>query len=122
MYKKFSVFFLLILIWVAIKAADFLTLIDWINYSFLVGILGLMVAACFVIIKTGFLSLFMNGFRIIGSYMTPKARAMEQVDEMIKEDENFQEFKKNITSKLAILSFQIGISSILISIIGLIVY
>ncbi|WP_251550986.1 DUF3899 domain-containing protein [Neobacillus muris] len=120
--KKAMVFLLFILIWIGVKAASGLSLVDWINQSFLVGIISLLVWAIMVIFQSGFLSLFFKGFRIIGSMAAPKPRAMERTDQLVEADHRFQSFKKAMAAKLVVLAFLIGSSSIAVSICGLILY
>ncbi|WP_462408650.1 DUF3899 domain-containing protein [Neobacillus sp. Marseille-QA0830] len=120
--KKLMVFLLFIMMWIGVKIASGISLVDWINQSFLVGIISLLVWAMMVIFQSGFLSLFFKGFRIIGTMMAPKPRAMERTDRLIEEDHGYQSFKKSLTTKLSLLTFLIGFSSIIVSICGLIVY
>ncbi|WP_042460302.1 DUF3899 domain-containing protein [Neobacillus dielmonensis] len=120
--KKVITFLLFIFIWIGVKAVSGLSLVEWINQSFLVGIISLLVWAMMVIFRSGFLSLFFKGFRIIGSTIAPKPRAMEQTDRLIEADQNYQSFKKTVIANLAILMFLAGFSSITVSVFGLILY
>ncbi|NHM31716.1 DUF3899 domain-containing protein [Neobacillus terrae] len=120
--KKVVCFLLLLIFWFYIKAAGYVTLLEWINQSFLVGIAALMAGACMVIFKSGFLTLFFQGFRTIGSFITPKSNAMERAEALLNEDELIIDFKKSFASKAAFFAFLLGASSITVSIIGLIFY
>jgi hypothetical protein len=120
--KKMMFFLFCILVWVGFKVASNLSLIDFINYSFLFGIIVLLVGACFIIFQSGFLSLFFEGFRMIGSFAAPKSRAMARADKIIQKDEGWQSSKRKFTSLLAILALLVGFSSITVSLFGLFLY
>jgi hypothetical protein len=120
--KKIIAFLLIILVWIVIKNASDLSQVDFINRSFLVGIISLLVGSCFIIFQSGFLSLFFQGFRAIGSLVSPKSRAMERTDQLVSEDEGWQNFRKEFSGPLAMSSFLIGFSSIAVSLVGLVLY
>jgi hypothetical protein len=118
--KKLVAFLLFILVWIGLKVVSNLSLVDFINQSFLVGMIALLIGACFVIFQSGFLSLFFEGFKRIGSFVTPKSRAMERTNRLIEEDAGFQSFKKNLSKNVVIWAFLIGFSSITVSVIGMV--
>ncbi|MEH7306629.1 DUF3899 domain-containing protein [Neobacillus drentensis] len=120
--KKLIPFLLTTLVWIVIKKAADLSLVDLINHSFLAGIISLLAGACFVIFQSGFLSLFFHGFRTLGSFATPRSRAMERVDQLVSEDEGWQHFKNKLAGQMALSSFLIGFSSIAVSLVGLVLY
>jgi len=120
--KKLIPFLLTILVWIVIKKGADLSQVDFINHSFLVGIISLSAGACFVIFRSGFLSLFFKGFRMLGSFAAPKSRAMERADQLVSEDEGWQRFKNKLTGQLALSTFLIGCSSLAVSLVGLVLY
>jgi hypothetical protein len=120
--KKTVAFLLILLIWILIKFGMVMSLIEWINSSFMTGLIFLLVSVFAFILKTGFLSLFFKGFQAIGSMITPKPRAMERTDEMLENDYKLQEFKMNMSTFIFQSTLLIGISSIAVSVIGLIFY
>ena len=120
--KKLIPFLLTILVWIVIKKAADLSQVDFINHSFLVGIISLSAGACFVIFQSGFLSLFFRGFRTIGTFASHKSRAMERADQLVSEDEGWQRFKNKLAGQLALSACLIGFSSIAVSLVGLVLY
>ena len=120
--KNMMVFLLFVLAWIGVKIISSLTLVAFINQSFLVGIISLLVGACFVIFKSGFLTLFFKGFRVMGSMAAPKSRAMARVDQVIEEDEGWQSFNRRFTGRLANIALLIGFSSLTVSLLGLALY
>lgn len=120
--KKIGAFLLFILVWIGLKGVSNLSLVDFINRSFLIGLIALLLGACFLIMQSGFLSLFLEGFKRIGSFVTPKSRAMERTEQLIKEDAGWQSFKRKISVNVAIYAFLIGFSSITVSLIGLVFF
>ncbi|WP_059173142.1 DUF3899 domain-containing protein [Bacillus sp. FJAT-27445] len=122
MARKSTVFLLLIMAWLIAKPILSLSWLEIINRSFLAGIIFLLASAIFLILKTGFLGLFLDGFHKLGSFITPKSRAMEREDERAREDESLAEFKGSLLSKLSTYTSLIGLSSISASLLGLLIY
>jgi hypothetical protein len=122
MMKKLIVVGFISIVWIVIKIAAALSLVEFINHSFLVGMISLLAGACFVIFRSGFLTLFFQGFRTIGSFVTPKSSAMERADQLVSEDEGWQDFKHKMSRQLALSAFLLGISSIAVSLVGLFLY
>jgi uncharacterized membrane protein YesL len=120
--KKMVIFLLIILAWIGVKISSNLTLVEFINQSFLLGIISLLVGACFIILKSGFLSLFFKGFRVIGSMAAPKSRAMARTNQLIEEDEGWQSFNRRFTGKIANIALLIGFSSMTVSLACLVLY
>ncbi|WP_181884348.1 DUF3899 domain-containing protein [Neobacillus piezotolerans] len=122
MAKKSAGFILFIIMWLIAKFVLSMSWIEFINHSFLAGISFLMASAIFLILKTGFLTLFMEGFNKVGSFISPKSRAMEREDERAKEDESLAEFKGSLLRHLITYTSLIGFSSVSVSLLGLIIY
>ncbi|MGG5254353.1 DUF3899 domain-containing protein [Neobacillus sp. SM06] len=117
--KHAFVYLLGILIWFIYKIAAKMSLVDWINASFLAGLICFIIASSFFIFKSGFLTNFFVGFRRIQLFAFPKSNAMERAEELIQKDEILQDFKNKFIHKIIVLSFLIGCSSITVSLIGL---
>jgi hypothetical protein len=120
--KKLVVFGFISLVWIGIKIVSGFSLVDFINHSFLVGIISILTGACFVIFRSGFLTLFFQGFRTIGAFVVPKSRAMERADQLVAEDKGWQHFKNKMSRQLALYAFLLGFSSIAVSLVGLVFY
>jgi hypothetical protein len=99
-----------------------MSLIEWINASFMIGLIFLLASVFAFVLRTGFLTLFLKGFQTIGSMVLPQPRAMERTDKMLEQDERLQEFKINFSTYIFQITLLVGVSSISISIIGLIIH
>ncbi len=119
MAKKSTVFLLLIITWLIAKFVLSMSWIEFVNRSFLVGISLLLASAIFLILKTGFLTLFLEGFTKVGSFISPKSRAMEREDERAREDESLAEFKRGLLRQLITYTSIFGFSSVSVSLLGL---
>ncbi|WP_257347460.1 DUF3899 domain-containing protein [Pseudalkalibacillus decolorationis] len=84
---------------------DTLTMI---NLSFFWGLISIMVGACCYIFQTGFLDLFLEGFKKIAAVTVPKSRSLERVDKQLKEDAFLRSWKQSIFTKAKILFLGIG--------------
>ncbi|WP_053365709.1 DUF3899 domain-containing protein [Bacillus sp. FJAT-27245] len=122
MAKKCAGFLLIIIAWLIAKFVLSLAWIEIVNSSFLAGISFLLASAIFLILKTGFLTLFLEGFNKLGSFISPKSRAMEREDERAREDEGLAEFKGSLLRHLITYTSLIGLSSVSVSLLGLIFY
>jgi hypothetical protein len=122
MGKNITAFLFIMLAWLLAKPVLSLSWREVIDRAFMVGIISLLVAAAFLILKTGFLSLFMNGFNKLGSFISPKSRAMEREDERAADNEKLKEFKGNLYGRILIGTFFFGLSSVTVSLLTLIVY
>lgn len=120
--KNIITFMLTVTVWIVIKIASDLSLVDFINNSFLVGIISLLAGACIVIFRSGFLSIFFQGFRVMNSFIAPRSNAMERAEQLVAEDERWQNFKIKYSSQVAVSALWIGFSSITVSLIGLALY
>ncbi|MGA9289539.1 MAG: DUF3899 domain-containing protein [Anaerobacillus sp.] len=79
-----------------------------VNESFYWGIIGLTVGAFLLILRTGFLSLLFEGFYKLQSLVTPRSRAMQRVDDLLKEDHRFLFWKERVMATGISLCFGIG--------------
>jgi hypothetical protein len=123
MIKKWMLAFILILgLWAMALLQGRMSLLVWIDRSFMVGICSLVAAATFAIIKSGFLTLFFKGFRIIGNILIPQSNAAERTNEMIDNDEKWQGFKEKVSGLLTKTTLLIGASALTASLIGLLFY
>lgn len=66
--------------------------------------------------------MFLEGFNKMGSFISPKSRAMEREDERAREDESLAEFKGGLLRQLILYTSLIGLSSVSVSLLGLFFY
>ncbi|WP_407058278.1 DUF3899 domain-containing protein [Tigheibacillus jepli] len=111
-------------IWASFIACFHIQLVEWINFSFLCGLAASVFAVCIHIWKSGFLHLFIDGFRTLGSFFMPfnRSRALHRANEQIKQDEKLQHFKELFSQKLCLLLTSMASASILISVSGVFLY
>ncbi|OCA87711.1 hypothetical protein A8F94_07610 [Bacillus sp. FJAT-27225] len=121
MFKKIILFVVLIAFWPAAGKVFGLTPLELVNQSFLVGLVSLLAAASFLILRTGFLSMFFGGFKILGSFITPKSNAMQREDERARNNEDLAEFKNSLYVKIVGLCSLVGISSVTFSVLAMLV-
>ncbi|WP_110928149.1 DUF3899 domain-containing protein [Bacillus massiliglaciei] len=116
---KAALFFITMLSWyLAAWAAPF-SKADLSDTAFLTGLLLIIIAGIAVIIKTGFLSLVTEGFKIIGERMIRKSNAMERADSQMKSDYKVQTFKASAAAFITQISFIAGIGSLIVSVINI---
>ncbi|MGE8203833.1 DUF3899 domain-containing protein [Heyndrickxia sp. NPDC080065] len=99
-----------------------LSILDWINMTFLLGIVALALTVTMNIWKTGFLSLFVEGFKVLGNWIVPKTRSAVRTDYLIKNDDRLNQWKENIAAWTSFTFTNLAVISLTISIISLIVY
>ncbi|WP_075619653.1 DUF3899 domain-containing protein [Paenisporosarcina indica] len=85
------------------------------NKLFLVGIFSLLVGACMYVLNTGFLNLFFQGFKSLGSMTIKKPASMKEVDDLIEADHIFKEWKNKFSSHLMTYSLGMGTGLLLLS-------
>lgn len=96
--------------------ADVPTLI---NGSFYYGLISLTIGACFYILHTGFLDLFLEGFKKLSTVITPKSRSLERTDEKLKEDASLRLWKQSVFKNAELLFLGIGSGMTLFSLTAL---
>lgn len=92
-----------------------------VNEAFYWGIIGLTSGAFLLILRTGFLGLLFEGFYKIQSLVTPRSRAMQRVDNQLKEDDHFQFWKERVMSAGMSVCFGIGAGLSLLSFAGVLI-
>ncbi|WP_158599096.1 DUF3899 domain-containing protein [Planococcus salinus] len=123
--KKFIVLTgVMAILWAGLTLTGDWSLVEWVNISFLVGLVTAILAACVKIWQTKFLELFTGGFRSMGNFFMPisKSRALERANEQLANDENLKEFKQSTAQWLLLFLSSLAASSILCSAIGLFIY
>jgi hypothetical protein len=115
-------FFVLDGLWIAMKMLTGMSMIEWINTSFLVGIITLIIGVSSFILQNDFLSGFFKGFQILGSSTVQKSRAMERADLLVKDNEDLQAYKKSLAFFIGTCSFLLASSAIFVSILGLFIF
>ena len=108
--------------WLIMKPVFSLSLTDWINYSFMGGLIFLMAGAVFWILRSGFMDLFLLGFRKLGAYAVIKPKAMDHIDEMVKDDEHYQAFRQRVGHLVTAGSLLAAAGSLLVSAAGMTLY
>ncbi|MBS4196055.1 DUF3899 domain-containing protein [Lederbergia citri] len=86
-----------------------------INALFMSGLLLLLIGAILFVIKSGFLSLFFQGFVKIRETFIRQPHFMKVVNDNIQNDISFSIWKENVTKHSMSLAFGIGLGMILIS-------
>jgi Domain of unknown function (DUF3899) len=112
----------IILFWIGTIAFLHLSLLEWINVTFLIGLISGLIAISVKIIHTGFLRLFMSGFKKLNMTMMPKSRSLQQVDEELENNEDIIQFKHNLSMVIYKVTLQFSILTISLSVIGLFVF
>jgi len=98
------------------------TLLTWINNTFLIGIIALVAAVTINIWKTGFLTIFIDGFKLLGNMITPKTRSAERADYLIKNDSGLNQWKSDVTKWISYMCTNLAIISLTVSLISLFRY
>lgn len=122
MKKHFMLGALFLLLLIGYKFLKGITLLNWINLTFLLGIIALMITVTIKIWKTGFLSLFIDGFRVLGQIVIPKTRSAIRADAQIKNDEQLNQWKDNIAAWISYTFTNLAVISLTVSLISLIAY
>lgn len=122
MKKHFMIGALFLCILIGYKFLEGITLLNWINLTFLLGIIALMITVTIKIWKTGFLSLFIDGFRVLGQIVIPKTRSAIRADAQIKNDEQLNQWKDNIAAWISYTFTNLAVISLTVSLISLIAY
>ncbi|SDM27782.1 DUF3899 domain-containing protein [Sediminibacillus halophilus] len=112
-------FFVSIAAWIGAKYLLSFRLLEWVNLTFCIGLLLLILAAVTVVLQTGFLTPFFKGFRLIASSLVRKSQAMERVDTYLADDCELQNFKQRTIQLIGQSSLATGAGSLLVSIVGL---
>ncbi|QTN00603.1 DUF3899 domain-containing protein [Sediminibacillus dalangtanensis] len=119
MKAKLLLFFISMAAWIGTKYLLSFRLLEWVNLTFSIGLLLLILAAVTAILQTGFLSPFFKGFRLIGASLGSKSHAMERTDAYLAEDCELQDFRQKTIQLVGQSSLATGAASLLVSIIGL---
>ena len=86
--------------WVAAIGLKLGSRADLADSAFLIGLCLLILGVSAMIMKTGFLSPIVEGFKIIGERMIRRSRSMERADDLIQKDHDFQAFKSNLSTRI----------------------
>lgn len=113
---------LFLCILIGYKFLEGITLLNWINLTFLLGIIALMITVTIKIWTTGFLSLFIDGFRVLGQIVIPKTRSAIRADAQIKNDVQLNQWKDNIAAWISYTFTNLAVISLTVSLISLIAY
>ncbi|MFJ5771852.1 DUF3899 domain-containing protein [Psychrobacillus sp. NPDC093180] len=109
------------IIWIGLKVVLNLSLIEWINYTFLYGLTATIISVCVVIWKTKFFNLFTSGFQSLEHFLLPmsKSRSLERANKELANDENLNQFKQKLAKVLFFTMSSLSVSSISVCVIGL---
>ncbi|MCR2821151.1 DUF3899 domain-containing protein [Lederbergia panacisoli] len=86
-----------------------------INAIFLSGLVILLIGAILYVIRSGFLSLFFQGFVKIRETFIRQPHFMKEVNENIQNDISFSMWKENVIKYSMSFAFGIGLGMIIIS-------
>ena len=89
-----------------------------VNEAFYWGIIGLTFGAFLLVLRTGFLALLFEGFYKIQSLVTPRSRAMQRVDDQLKENHRFLFWKERVMLTGMSVCLGIGVGLSLLSFAG----
>ncbi len=97
-------------------------ILEIINATFLSGLIGLLIGGICLIVSSGFVSLFISGFKKISIGLMSKSNAMERIDLKMKNDTFVQDFKHRIKHWILRVVLLFSTVSICISILVLVYY
>lgn len=111
------------LLWIASKVQFNWSIVEWINITFLFGLVFAIITACIKIWQSHFLDLFTNGFRMVGQFFMPigKSRALNRADQQFSNDEGLKQFKQKTANFMFLFTSSLSGTSIIISVIALFV-
>lgn len=84
---------------------------------FLTGLLLLLGGAIVFVWLTGFFTLFLKGFYILGSTFFKKSKALQQIDAQLAEDITLQEWKRKRARQLMVILLVVGMLFVILSLI-----
>lgn len=117
---KVYLFIMVALAWAGMGVFGFLSLLEWSNFSFMIGIICILITAVSSILKSGFLTPFFSGFKLVSERMLRKSRTMERTDRMTEEE--LKEFRNKAYLVISQVSLVIGIASLTMTVIGLFLF
>lgn len=85
------------------------------NKLFLIGIFSLLVGSSIYVLNTGFLDMFFQGCKTLSSITIKKPSSMKEVDDLINEDNVFNEWKNKFSTQMMTYSLGIGTGLLLLS-------
>ncbi|MFJ8066654.1 DUF3899 domain-containing protein [Psychrobacillus sp. NPDC096426] len=112
------------IVWIGFKVLLSWTLIEWINYTFLFGLITAIITACINIWQTKFFNLFTKGFQSLGHFLIPigKSRSLERANQQLANDANLNQFKQKLARVFFFTMFSLSASSIFVCVIGLVIF
>ncbi|MGG0645262.1 DUF3899 domain-containing protein [Sporosarcina gallistercoris] len=111
-----------IITWLGIGILGNLSLLDIADFSFLLGIISLVICAIILIFESKFLTLFMSGFKKMKYIVFPQPRSSERVEKLIEDDLRLIEWKSSLQSFSKRLTANFGVSTLLVSLFCLAIY
>lgn len=123
--KKFSLLSSgIIVLWIVSRVLFHWTLAEWINYTFLLGLISAIVTASIKIWQTNFLDLFISGFQTMGQFFMPTARSrsLKRADQQLANDEDLKQFKETTANWIILFMSSFSTASIFISFVGLLFF
>ena len=111
-----------ILLWICALPILQWSVMETVNTTFMVGLIALLLAAFIKILQSGFLALFLSGFKKIGSSLSSNSNAMERVERQLKNDRSLQNFKEQVGKWLFHSITACAIVSLSLSVVNLVVY
>ncbi|WP_270180174.1 DUF3899 domain-containing protein [Alkalihalobacillus sp. CinArs1] len=96
--------------------------IQFVNRSFYWGIIALTVGTILVVLKSGFLTLLFEGFSKIHRMIVPRSRSMERVDEQVKRDPSFTDWKERVLVSGILICYGAGTGLTGLSVAGVFLF